>query len=563
MKDFFGHVTIPDFDAAGYLDRVSSNSSNVPNIGIAVSGGGYRAMLNAAGAAKAFDSRTENSTSQGHLGGLLQSTTYFSGLSGGGWLLGSIFINNFTSISDLQTYDDGAVWQLGNSILEGPDTGGIQLFSSVGYWDDIHDEVSAKSDAGFPTSITDYWGRALSYQFVNDTKGGPSQTWSSIALTDDFQQGNMPLPILVADGRYPHELVLSTNATVFEINPWEFGTFDPTIFGFVPTEFLGSRFENGKLPDNETCVRGFDNGGFVMGTSSSLFNQFFLNVNSTALPSWLKDIFSGILGEIGEDSDDIAVYSPNPFYQWRSSESPYANHKELDVVDGGEDLQNIPLHPLIQPERHVDVIFAVDSSADTGDSWPNGTALVATYERNLNSSGIANGTAFPAIPDQNTFVNQGLNARPTFFGCNSTNSTGPTGPSPLIVYLPNTPWVTYSNVSTFHYPSYNDSWRDLLIENGYDSVTMGNGTSDSNWSTCVGCAILSRSFDRTNTDIPQACTQCFQSYCWDGTVNSTTPATYEPTTALKNVDLDSAAPAIVPTMSAFVVTVAVALFTMT
>ena len=181
----------------------------------------------------------------------------------------------------------------------------------------------------------------------------------------------------------------------------------------------------------------------------------------------------------------------------------------------------------------------------------------------MNSSGIANGTAFPAIPDQNTFVNQGLNARPTFFGCNSTNSTGPTGPSPLIVYLPNTPWVTYSNVSTFHYPSYNDSWRDLLIENGYDSVTMGNGTSDSNWSTCVGCAILSRSFDRTNTDIPQACTQCFQSYCWDGTVNSTTPATYEPTTALKNVDLDSAAPAIVPTMSAFVVTVAVALFTMT
>lgn len=157
MMDFFDHVSIPDFDAPGYLDRVSSNSTNIPNIGIAVSGGGYRAMLNSAGAAKAFDSRTENSTSPGHLGGLLQSSTYFSGLSGGGWLLGSIFINNFTSISDLQTYKDGAVWQLGNSILEGPDTGGIQLFSSVGYWDDINDEVSAKSDAGFPTSITDYW----------------------------------------------------------------------------------------------------------------------------------------------------------------------------------------------------------------------------------------------------------------------------------------------------------------------------------------------------------------------------------------------------------------------
>lgn len=157
MKDFFGHVSIDQFDAAGYLDRVSSNSSNLPNIGIAVSGGGYRAMLNGAGASKAFDSRTENSTAAGQLGGLLQSATYFSGLSGGGWLLGSIYINNFTSISDLQTYEDGSVWQLGNTILEGPDTGGIQLFDSVGYWDDINDEVSSKSDAGFPTSITDYW----------------------------------------------------------------------------------------------------------------------------------------------------------------------------------------------------------------------------------------------------------------------------------------------------------------------------------------------------------------------------------------------------------------------
>lgn len=407
-------------------------------------------------------------------------------------------------------------------------------------------------------------GRALSYQFVNDTNGGPSQTWSSVAKTDDFKQANMPLPIFVADGRYPHELVLSSNATVFEVTPWEFGTFDPTIYGFVPTEYLGSRFVKGSLPDNETCIRGFDNGGFIMGTSSSLFNQFFLNINSTALPSWLKTTFSNILGDIGEDSDDIAIYQPNPFYQWRNSSSPYASQKQLSVVDGGEDLQNIPLHPLIQPERDVDVIFAVDSSSDTDYSWPNGTALVATYERHLNASGIANGTAFPAIPDQNTFINQGLNTRPTFFGCNSTNSTGPTGVAPLIVYLPNTPYNFYSNVSTFAYPSYNDSYRDALISNAYDAATRGNGTVDSNWATCVGCAVLSRSFDRTNTNVPQACTQCFQNYCWDGTINSTAPPAYEPTTTGEEVSLSdsSAAPVVSPTMFGFVVSAAVALFTM-
>lgn len=370
----------------------------------------------------------------------------------------------------------------------------------------------------------------------------------------------MPLPILVADGRYPHELVISSNTTVYEINPWEFGTFDPTVYGFVPTEYLGSRFQDGTIPKNESCVRGFDNGGFIMGTSSSLFNEFFLSVNSTALPSWLKTVFSHVLADLGDDSDDIAVYQPNPFYGWRKDSSPLATQQELTVVDGGEDLENIPLHPLIQPERHVDVIFAVDSSSDTDYSWPNGTALVATYERSLNVSGIANGTAFPAIPDQNTIINKGLNARPTFFGCNSTNATSVSGVAPLVVYLPNTPYVTYSNVSTFHYPSYNDSYRDILISNGYDAVTLGNGTVDSNWSTCVGCAILSRSLERTNTDIPQACTQCFQKYCWDGSLDSSPPPPYEPTTALKQVSLDSAAPTIVPTMLTFVVTTAVALF---
>lgn len=157
MKKFFGHASIPNFDAAGYIDKISGNSSDVPNIGIAVSGGGYRALMNGAGAIKAFDDRTDNSTAKGQLGGLLQSATYVAGLSGGGWLVGSIFVNNFTSISSLQTHEDGAVWQFGNSIFEGPDSGGIQLLDSASYYHDIVDAVNAKNDAGFPTTITDYW----------------------------------------------------------------------------------------------------------------------------------------------------------------------------------------------------------------------------------------------------------------------------------------------------------------------------------------------------------------------------------------------------------------------
>lgn len=389
----------------------------------------------------------------------------------------------------------------------------------------------------------------------NATDGGIDYTWSSIAKTSEFQDGDYPLPLVVADGRNPGELVVGSNSTVYEFNPWEFGTFDPTVYGFAPLESLGSRFVGGSLPNNESCIGGYDNAGFVIGTSSSLFNQFMLQLNTTNLPNFVKDIFNDILFSLDKADNDIASYEPNPFYHYNNDTSPYAKQTALDIVDGGEDLQNIPLHPLIQPERHVDVIFAVDSSADTTYSWPNGTALVATYERSLNSTGIGNGTSFPVVPDQNTFVNLGLNTRPTFFGCNSSNTTGPT---PLVVYLPNTPYTTLSNETTFTL-SRDDNRRDDIINNGYEIATMANSTRDGNWTTCVGCAILSRSFERTGTTLPDICTQCFTNYCWNGTTDSREPGTFEPSVLIEDAD-SAAVTVVVPSMLTAAIAAGVALF---
>ncbi|RAL08887.1 lysophospholipase family protein [Aspergillus homomorphus CBS 101889] len=525
MKDFLGRLNLSGFDVTSYLNTHSSNISNIPNIAVAASGGGYRALTNGAGGLKAFDSRTENSTNAGQLGGLLQSATYVSGLSGGSWLVGSMFVNNFSTISNLQASD--RVWGFSKSLLEGPNYDTIQILSTYEYWKTITDQVDGKSGAGFNTSFSDYWGRALSFQLVNSSKdnGGADYTWSSISLMDDFKNGQYPMPIVVMDGRNPGEVIIESNATVYEVTPWEFGSWDPTVYAFAPLEYMGSRFENGKVSENGTCVRGFDNAGFIMGSSSTLFNQFLLQINSTSIPTIFKNALTDILEDLGDKGDDIAVYSPNPFYGYREASEDYATTPSLDVVDGGEDGENIPLHPLIQPNRHVDVIFAIDSSADTDSFWPNGTSLVATYQRSLNSSGIGNGTIFPPVPDVNTFVNLGLNKRPTFFGCDPKNLSGP---APLVVYLANSPYTYDSNFSTFKL-TYSDEERDNVITNGYNVVTQGNGTLDSNWTSCVACAILQRSTYRTNTTLPEICTTCFNDYCWNGTTNSTTPGEYEPT----------------------------------
>lgn len=56
---------------------------------------------------------------------------------------------------------------------------------------------------------------------------------------------------------------------------------------------------------------------------------------------------------------------------------------------------------------------------------------------------------------------------------------------------------------------------------------MGNGTVDSQWPTCAGCAILHRSFNKIGTAVPDACATCFRQYCWDGTL-APSKATYSP-----------------------------------
>ncbi|KEY64883.1 hypothetical protein S7711_03874 [Stachybotrys chartarum IBT 7711] len=535
IRDLLARIAIPDFDSDEYLRNGETDATAVPNIGIAVSGGGYRAMLNGAGHLAAWDIRSDGSDTSGNLGGLLQSTTYLSGLSGGGWLIGSLYVNNYTSVQD--SMSSGHIWQLQESILSGPEE-----YSLRGYYTDVFDSVSDKNDAGYERSITDYWGRMLAYQLVNATNGGPGVTFSSIQDDDEFRSGRAPLPFIVALGRDPAETVISVNSTVFEFSPWELGSSDPTLHGYAPLRYVGSNFSDAEIPDDQDCIRGFDNAGFVMGTSSSLFNSFLLYLEDEdneyvpeGVPDFVTETLISVLSVFGDDNDDIADWTPNPFYGYNPEENLSAESRRLTLVDGGMDLQNIPLHPQLLIEREVDVVFAVDSSADTNTAWPDGQSMVATYQRSLEP--ISEGTGFPHVPSRRSFVNLGLNTRPTFFGCDSANVTEP---HPLIVYIPNFPYIYTSNVSTFQM-SFNESERDAIVQNGWAVATQLNATRDDRWPVCVGCAMLHRSFERTNTTIPQACTECFDEYCWDGSTDESEHGDYLPTMYSEPIDVQSAA----------------------
>ncbi|KAH6645849.1 lysophospholipase [Truncatella angustata] len=540
LETVLSRANITGLDITDYFGKIASQNGTIPRIGIAVSGGGYRALMNGAGAIAAFDNRTTNSTSPGQLGGLLQAATYLSGLSGGSWVVGSLFIQNFTSVESIISATGGflsTLWQFNNTIIEGPDT-----LSLSQYYRQLYQDVTDKADAGYNTTITDYWGRALSYQLVNASDGGPgtvpmllkpwvililkpsaAYTFSSIADDKEFLEAKTPMPIIVAIERPSGVLQIWENSTIFEFNPWEMGSYGIGNPAFAPLKYVGSNFSNGVLPARETCVAGYDNAGFIMGTSSSLFNQAFLQIQRAPdVPDFLLRSINQTLANIGQENRDVASW-PNPFYGYNIGSNMNSNFTTLTLVDGGENLQNVPLDPLLLSYRNVDIIFAIDGSADTTTFWPNGTALVATYQGS-DSGSTDNNSPFPPVPDQNTFVNLGLNRHPTFFGCNTSNSTAT---SPLIVYIPNAPYSYNSNASTFDL-EYTVEERDGIIQNGYNVATMGNSTVDHEWPACIGCAILMRSFAQTNTQFPSTCIGCFARYCWNGTTNSTAPTTYTP-----------------------------------
>ncbi|KAI5965456.1 plb1 [Candida theae] len=510
---------LTDFDPESFINN-NAQEHNI-TIGLAFSGGGYRAMLCGAGQLLATDDRFEDANEHG-VGGLLQSATYLTGLSGGNWLVGSLVMNNWLSVAEIVN-GSSSIWQLEDSILN---PSGIRIDKTIAYYYGLQEAVDAKDSAGFDTTITDIWGRALSYQFFPDPSGGENITWSSVRNMSHFEDHSMPYFLVVSNARKPGDLIINENSTVVEISAYELGSWDPSLKAFTDVEYLGSAVDSGTPNNTNVCVRNFDNAGFIMGTSSSLFNQVLLQLGNYDINSVIKTILTGLLSRISNAEWDIASYEPNPFLGQQSGESvAMVSNETLYLVDGGEDLQNVPFYPLIQNTRDVDVIFAFDNSADTNESWPNATSIISTYKRQFADQG--KGTPFPFVPDVDRFLEEDLSSKPVFFGCNASdldalvkwhnNSNINTTDVPLVVYVSNHHQSYYSNFSTFKL-SYDDAEKFGTIRNGFEVMSRNNLTDDSNWLTCVGCAIIRRQQERFGQEQSDECKKCFQEYCWSGGV---------------------------------------------
>src|SRR5271155_3076453 len=71
---------------------------------------------------------------------------------------------------------------------------------------------------------------------------------------------------------------------------------------------------------------------FIVGTSSTLFNQILLNLPS-GNESTAQAILEDVLQVFSEDQEDIAVY-PNPFKAINGSSNTVSTFHNLTLVDG-------------------------------------------------------------------------------------------------------------------------------------------------------------------------------------------------------------------------------------
>ncbi|WFD26106.1 lysophospholipase [Malassezia nana] len=513
-KDWLSRAGLDgDGGVQGGLDQFLEQ--NQPKLGIGISGGGYRAMLVGLSVLQGFDGRNQTAKERG-VGGVMQLADYTAGLSGGSWAVAAMAMNDWQTPQNMMRFMD-----MGNNLV-------FPKHNTIGFYTDLFNDVDDKKDANFPVSITDYWGRAESYHLLDPAaypERGQRTTISDYINITSFKNGKGPLPIVLSIGRDYDEIMINQNATYFEFTPFEFGSWQPALQAFFPVGYLGSDMNNGEPAQNNECVSGFDNLGFTVGTSSTLFNGAYTMLLENNVSSILGDMAKSILEDVGKSNNDVAPV-PNPFKGYRPDSNQYDKADFIDLVDGGEANQNIPFEPLMQPARGLDLVIGIDAGTDTS-GWPNGSSVVETWKRSKNP--MFSYMAFPNVPDTNTFVNLGLNTHPTFFGCNASDYVNADSAidknPPVVVYVPNYPYVYQSNTSTYQL-SYSDDEVQGILDNGVEIATMAGKMDD--WHLCLACASILRPLQRANQSVPNKCQSCFSRYCWNGQIADHSPRNFTP-----------------------------------
>lgn len=311
----------------------------VPTIAFCGSGGGFRAMVLSLGFLQGAQDI-----------GLLNSLTYMAGLSGSTWAMAPWIASGH----ELSVYSH----RMKQKIKDG-----IDHLTNPSELSKLISRLLEKVLYGQNISAMDIYGALLANTLLFDL--GEKRIEATLSETHcGVDMGAYPFPIYttIATNSQPYEW--------FEVTPFEIGS--SYLKAYIPIWAYGRKFDKG-LSTNSPREQSL---GYFMGVFGSAFEVDLEDVvritadQLISIGSYLPDSVSRSLETLihllaYDLLDEVRLFPSvlaNFTYTFNKP-CPWTEEKELSLVDAGIDF-NLPLPPLLRPERHVDCIIIYDSSAD-------------------------------------------------------------------------------------------------------------------------------------------------------------------------------------------------------
>jgi len=305
-----------------------------PTISLVCSGGGYRAMLATLGFMVGMETA-----------GVLDMTTYISGLSGSTWFLGT-WINSKKTVNAFKT----DLINLAKKKIGVLTPKEMKLISNA---------YKVKVAYREPLTIVDLFG-ALLANMLFDNLGDKRQ---QVLLSDQAKTlaaGDWPFPIYVAvDGRKAAHKQYGW----YEFTPFEVGS--PWLGHYVPLWGFGRTFSNGKsITDDPEIPLGFLFGIFGSAFSASIERIWQeIMTGKEAGSSLDKFVKETIIHHFG---DSRLAMSEEHNFTLGMDTSPIRDDKYMTMIDAGIDF-NLP-YPAVSGEkerRQSDILIFFDASYST------------------------------------------------------------------------------------------------------------------------------------------------------------------------------------------------------
>jgi len=322
------------------------NGTFVPNISVANSGGGARALISSIG----FHVGAQKT-------GLLDTITYDAGVSGGSWFVALWLLSGMDPASFKAYMEPVAALGLNPKRYSKED---IQR---------INRAVMVRSAIGQPVTLVTVWGAMLGNRYLAPYGNRRENVlFSSLANAQHLTSGSFPFPILTAVNGYDYDVYRArTQMDWFLFTPFEAGGAGKWLGNrHIPMWSVGRTFD---LQGSSLDFAPEYDAGQLMGICGSAFAVSYARAYEETVKSWpvigkaihylITKLISSRQAAYAQKKRASAGKIPN-FAKGAPTPS-IVNKENLKLIDAGLAF-NLPTPAVLHPPRKADIIIMFDAS---------------------------------------------------------------------------------------------------------------------------------------------------------------------------------------------------------